>query len=242
MAKTSLPRGIRNNNPGNIEWGSPWQGLQARTSASDPRFCQFIDPASGIRALAVILTTYFDKRKAADGSKIDTIREVIERWAPPKKNGVVENNTTAYANQIARVLNMQPDDETLNLHDYETMRKVVEGIIRHENGSPEDYDRAPYNNINQWYTDEQIAEGLRRAGLVKPKTAVNRATVTATSVTGLGAAQLVDLVQPVKAAMDSAHGDISSGDWVRIAFGVVTIGIGLYMGWVAYQKHKAGAA
>jgi hypothetical protein len=61
-------------------------------------------------------------------------------------------------------------------------------------------------------------------------------------VTGLGAAQLVDLVTPVKAAMDSAHGDISSGDWVRIAFGVGTIAIGLYMGWVAYRKHKVGSA
>jgi hypothetical protein len=52
----------------------------------------------------------------------------------------------------------------------------------------------------------------------------------------------VDLVTPVKAAMDSAHGDISSGDWVRIAFGVGTIAIGLYMGWVAYRKHKVGSA
>lgn len=231
------PRGIRNNNPGNIEWGSPWQGLVPRDRATDPRFCQFTDPAYGIRALAVVLLTYYDKRKARDGSRIDSVREVIERWAPPS-----ENNTTAYAKQVAAVLNVDPNSETLNLHDYATLRGIVEGIIRHENGNPDSYGVAPFNNANQWYSDDVIDEGLRRAGVVKPQPAVNRATVTATSVAGLGAAQLVDMVQPVKAAMDSAHGDISSGDWVRIVFGAATIAVGLYMGWVAYRKHRAGSA
>lgn len=231
------PRGIRNNNPGNIEWGSPWQGLVPRDRATDPRFCQFTDPAYGIRALAVVLLTYYDKRKARDGSRIDSVREVIERWAPPS-----ENNTSAYAKQVAAVLNVDPNSETLNLHDYATLRGIVEGIIRHENGNPDSYGVAPFNNVNQWYSDDVIDEGLRRAGVVKPQPAVNRATVTATSVAGLGAAQLVDMVQPVKAAMDSAHGDISSGDWVRIVFGAATIAVGMYMGWVAYRKHRAGSA
>ncbi|AKJ74114.1 endolysin [Salmonella phage 35] len=236
MAKQK-PRGIRNNNPGNIEWGSPWQGLIPRSEATDSRFAQFKDPASGIRAIAVTLTTYYDKRKANDGSKIDSVREVIERWAP-----AVENNVSAYAKQVAAVLAVDPNSETLNLHDYDTMRGLVEGIIRHENGNPEAFGLTPYSNANTWYSDEVIEEGLRRAGIVKAAKPVNRTTVAATSVAGLGAAQLVDMVQPVKAAMDSAHGDISSGDWVRIAFGAATIGIGLYMGWVAYRKHRAGAA
>ncbi|ENL7150937.1 hypothetical protein AB5S46_003916 [Salmonella enterica subsp. enterica serovar Newport] len=236
MAKQK-PRGIRNNNPGNIEWGSPWQGLIPRSEATDSRFAQFKDPASGIRAIAVTLTTYYDKRKANDGSKIDSVREVIERWAP-----AVENNVSAYAKQVAAVLDVNPNSETLNLHDYDTMRSLVEGIIRHENGNPESFGLTPYNNANTWYSDEVIEEGLRRAGIVKTAKPVNRTTVAATSVAGLGAAQLVDMVQPVKAAMDSAHGDISSGDWVRIAFGAATIAIGLYMGWVAYRKHRAGAA
>ncbi|ARB11956.1 endolysin [Salmonella phage STP-2] len=236
MAKQK-PRGIRNNNPGNIEWGSPWQGLIPRSEATDSRFAQFKDPASGIRAIAVTLTTYYDKRKANDGSKIDSVREVIERWAP-----AVENNVSAYAKQVAAVLAVDPNSETLNLHDYDTMRGLVEGIIRHENGNPEAFGLTPYSNANTWYSDEVIEEGLRRAGIVKAAKPVNRTTVAATSVAGLGAAQLVDMVQPVKAAMDSAHGDISSGDWVRIAFGAATIAVGLYMGWVAYRKHRAGAA
>lgn len=230
-----LPRGFRNKNPGNIEWGSPWQGLIPRKQATDKRFCQFTDAAYGIRAIAIVLTTYFDKRKAKDGSKIDTIREVIERWAPP-----IENHTDIYANGIAKILNMSPDDNSLDLHDYDTMKGFVEGIIRHELGNPKTYGRKPTNTVNEWYTSEEIDEGLRRAGFVKPSKPTNKSVVTATGVTGLGAAQLVDMVQPIKHAMDSAHTDISSGDWVRIAFGVATVAVGVYMGYVAYKRHKAG--
>ena len=236
MAKLQ-PKGIRRNNPGNIEWGSPWQGLADPKDYPPDRFAAFVSAVYGIRALARTLITYYDKRKANDGSKIDSVREVIERWAP-----AVENNVSAYAKQVAAVLAVDPNSETLNLHDYDTMRGLVEGIIRHENGNPESFGLTPYNNANTWYPDEVIEEGLRRAGIVKAAKPVNRTTVAATSVAGLGAAQLVDMVQPVKAAMDSAHGDISSGDWVRIAFGAATIAIGLYMGWVAYRKHRAGAA
>ena len=52
------PRGIRNNNPGNLDKGAPWQGLV--NNSSEPRFCTFKDPVWGIRALAVTLITYHD--------------------------------------------------------------------------------------------------------------------------------------------------------------------------------------
>lgn len=39
------PRGIRNNNPGNLDKGSPWQGLVA--NPDEPRFCTFKDPVWG---------------------------------------------------------------------------------------------------------------------------------------------------------------------------------------------------
>lgn len=236
MAK-QLPRGYRNNNPGNIEWGSPWQGLINRQHATDPRFCQFNDPASGVRAIVVTLMTYFDKRKARDGSKIDTIREVIERWAPP-----VENHTKNYINNVSRLLDIDPDDETMDLHDYVTMRKFVEAIIYNELGDPKTYGVKTQNNINRWYPDDVIDEGMRRAGFVKPSKVVNSATVTATGVAGLGVGQLVDVIEPVKTALNSSHADISSGDYARMAFGVVTLAVGVYMAYVAYRKHKSGAS
>lgn len=231
-----LPRGFRNKNPGNIEWGSPWQGLAARTPNSDPRFCEFVDAASGIRAIAITLMTYFDKRKARDGSKIDTIREVIERWAPP-----IENHTNNYINHVSKLLDLAPNDESLDLHDYQTMRTFVEAIISQELGNPERYGAKRYDNINTWYPDDVIDEGLRRAGFAKPSKVINSATVTATGVAGLGVGQLIEIIDPVKTALNTSQADLTSGDYARIAFGAITLGVGVYMAYVAWRKHRAGA-
>lgn len=237
-----LPRGVRNNNPGNIRWGSPWQGLVKNGKRLDADFCLFVDPASGIRAIAVTLLTYYDKRKAKDGSKIDSIREVIERWAPP-----VENNTIAYANQIAKVLAISPDSETLNLHDYATMNGLLQGIIRHECGDPRVKGVTPYNTVNEWYPQDVIDEALRRAGIIKPQPAVASVPVTKTTaaaggVAAVGVGQLVDVSQPVIDALRNQQDNITSGEWVRIGFGVVTVGIGLWLAYLQYRKYKAGQA
>ncbi|SDB51146.1 hypothetical protein SAMN03159290_03904 [Pseudomonas sp. NFACC13-1] len=67
------------------------------TPQTDSQYVQYINPRWGIRAIARVLITYQDKRHAADGSTIDTVREIIERWAPPS-----ENNTDAYIISVAR--------------------------------------------------------------------------------------------------------------------------------------------
>lgn len=154
---TQKPKGIRRNNPGNLEWGSPWQGLANKADWPADRFAAFVDPAYGIRAIAMTLITYQDKRKAKDGSKIDSIREVIERWAPSSDN----NNVPAYAKSVAALLDgVGPDDEVVDMHNPVHLRALVEGIIRHENG------RGPLKTANSWYPDDVITEGLRRAGVV----------------------------------------------------------------------------
>lgn len=145
MAQT---RGIRNNNPGNIEHGSPWQGLAAEQW--DDRFCTFEKPVYGIRAIARILITYQDKRLAADGSKIDTVQEIVERWAPPH-----ENNTQSYGKHLRDALGIDRGTP-VNVHDFDTMRTLVETIILHENGV-------------QPYTDAQITKGLVLAGCEPPE-------------------------------------------------------------------------
>jgi len=150
-----LPRGIRNNNPGNIERdGTRWQGMAARQT--DGRFVVFTDAVWGIRAIARILITYQDRRRAADGSRIDTVRKFISRWAPP-----VENNTDAYARSVANALGVGVDDPDLDVYDYKTMHGLVGAIIRFENGSP------PHHASGLWYQDYDIQEGLRLAGIVR---------------------------------------------------------------------------
>ena len=57
---TPNPRGIRNNNPGNIRRnGDPWQGLAKEQN--DREFFTFKSAVYGIRALARLLITYQDK-------------------------------------------------------------------------------------------------------------------------------------------------------------------------------------
>ncbi|MDT3542003.1 hypothetical protein [Cronobacter sakazakii] len=227
------PRGIRNNNPGNLDRGSPWQGLV--NNPSEPRFCTFKDPVWGIRALAVTLITYHDKRRAKDGSSIDTISEVIERWAPPN-----ENDTAAYIREVAKAVGVTPD-MVIDLHDYDTLRPLVEAIIRHENG------RGPLKTLNSWYASEVIEEGLRRAGVVKAVKAVKALPVTketagATVTAGIGLAQLAEVIPQISAAMDKAQGNITSGDTVRIIFGVATILVAGFIVWSQVCKYKKGMA
>src|SRR3546814_16679791 len=96
-----IPRGIRLNNPGNIEHGAPWEGLDPRNR--DPRFCGFVSPEYGIRAIVRVLITYYDKRRARAGSRIDTVREIVERWAR-----AWETNTDAYAKQVVSMIHADP--------------------------------------------------------------------------------------------------------------------------------------
>lgn len=131
----SIPRGIRNNNPGNIRHGNDWRGLSEEQP--DQAFCTFTAPEYGLRAIVVILRNY--ERKHG----LRTVGEIINRWAPPN-----ENDTTGYAEHVARRLGVPVDEEIEVMHYIEML---VEAIVLHENGQ-------------QPYTDEQIAEAIRLAG------------------------------------------------------------------------------
>lgn len=116
------PRGIRNHNPGNIDrTGDKWQGMDADQSGDD-RFVVFVAPQWGIRALVKVLLSY--QRKHG----IKTIRGIINRWAPP-----VENNTSAYVDQVAKACGVEPDD-TIDIENKAVLRALVSSIIKHENG------------------------------------------------------------------------------------------------------------
>lgn len=118
----SIPRGIRNNNPGNIDRNATaWQGMAADQS-SDPRFVVFNSPEYGIRAMAKVLMSY--------GAKygIDTVRGVINRWAPPN-----ENDTEAYIVHVAETLGVGPDTH-ISLSSPSVLVVLVAAIIKHENG------------------------------------------------------------------------------------------------------------
>lgn len=140
------PRGIRNNNPGNIRWGDDWKGLVEQSKRTDKSFCQFYDIKYGIRALARILLNYRTRpgMPGVGNNGIDTVREVISRWAPPN-----ENNTEAYIQSVAKACGVTPE-ATLDMDDRGLMLKMVKAIISHENGV-------------QPYTDAVLMAGINLA-------------------------------------------------------------------------------
>jgi len=231
MAK--LPRGIRNNNPGNIEWGDPWQGLLEPKKRTDKRFAQFENPTMGIRAIARTLITYQDKYG------IKTIEDAIHRWAPPN-----ENDTLSYSSHVARLAEVSPN-QVVDFQNYTALKAMVEGIIRHENGNPRTYGLNPKANANEWYDDTIIDEGLRLAGVkrevnVVAKVPVTKETVGATVAAGTGVVQLADVVPAVAQAISRSEDNLTSGDWVRIIFAIITIAAAGYIAWSQLKKHKQG--
>lgn len=136
MSKT--PRGIRNNNPGNIErTKEKWVGM-AKDQSGDPRFIVFDAPVYGIRALAKVLLNY--QRKYG----IRSIYEAISRWAPPE-----ENDTESYAKAVAKAAGVEAD-AAVDFEDMRIMVPMVTAIIRHENGQ-------------QPYGEDVIMDGVRMA-------------------------------------------------------------------------------
>ncbi|MTI72221.1 MAG: structural protein P5 [Stenotrophomonas sp.] len=125
MDKKPTPRGVRNNNPGNIDRTAVvWQGEDRSPEAvkREPRFCVFMTPQAGFRALAKTLLTYQGRHG------LRTVKEIINRWAPPS-----ENNTSAYVAQVAREVGVG-GSEIIGLNRQVTLQRLVTAIARHENG------------------------------------------------------------------------------------------------------------
>lgn len=221
------PRGIRNNNPGNIRKGAKWQGLVMSHEEMDTAFAEFRDPTWGVRALATTLITYQDRYN------LDTVKDIIARWAPP-----VENNTDRYVSEVCRMTGFI-EDEPLDMHRYEALCPLVEAIIRHECG------KGPLATKNTWYDRDVIDTGLQRAGVVNSTALVARVpmtkeTVAATGTASLGAAQLADVAPQVMTALDSQQEQLSSGSIVRIVLGVMTIALAAYIAYSQIKKHQSG--
>lgn len=227
---SNLPLGVRLNNPGNLEWGDPWQGLVPRTesmyafkgNAQQKRFAQFKSPAYGIRAIARTLITYQDKYG------LRTVKEIIHRWAPS-----VENPTDAYVKAVRAVVG----GDYVDTHNYQDLRNLVEAIIRHENGPG-----GTFKNANNWYSDATIDEALKLAGVRKEagKVPVTKETIGATAAGATGVGQLVEVMPAVSDALTKADSHLSSGSWVRITLGLVTIGVAVFIAYSQVKRKQAG--
>ena len=140
-----LPRGIRNNNPGNIRH-SPAAWLGKAAEQKDTSFVCFKTPEYGIRAMARILINY-QKRY-----NLKTIEKMISRWAPPN-----ENNTAAYVAAVSRSVGLTKNSDINLITERQKFNRLLKAIINHENGSPK-----PSGKL-EWYSDSVISKGIMMA-------------------------------------------------------------------------------
>jgi hypothetical protein len=116
----NLPRGLRNNNPLNIEAGDFTKG-QPGFVGSDGRFARFETPDQGIAAASKLLDTYESKYG------LNTPAGIIGRWAPQG-----ENNSAAYAAAVAKKLGIGPNDPITP----EMRPRLIAAMSEVENGRP----------------------------------------------------------------------------------------------------------
>lgn len=214
----SLPRGIRNNNPGNLRrTNDPWQGLVSKQTDKD--FFTFKSEVYGIRALARTLIAY------QDNHCLRTIRQIISRWAPAS-----ENNTGAYIESVAKNTGFDAD-RPLDMHRFDQLKLVVEAIIRHENGQ-------------QPYTGTQITKALVLAG-VEPeqqslqKTRTVKAGQAATAGTvGVGVIEAVrETIEPATSSLTAMAPYLEAAKWLLLA--ITLIGIGAML-WARIDDRRKG--
>ena len=115
---SDLPRGMRNNNPGNLKFFNiGWQG----ETGSDGTFSIFSLYKYGIRAM--LLDLIGDYRK--DGKR--TLRQLVNEFAPNS-----ENLTSSYISFVAQRTGINADEQFLD--SYANWKKIVTAMARFENG------------------------------------------------------------------------------------------------------------
>ena len=167
------PRGIRNNNPLNLRRGdTAWAGLSG--VQRDTVFYTFESPEYGIRAAAKVLQTYQEKHG------INTVRQVVTRWAPS-----TENDTSAYVTAVT-IWSGLDADEAVDLSSYEVVLPLLRAMCRFENGRPADGER--------WYDAATWEKGLRLAGLSPNKALIGSRTMKGTATAGAGIAASIGVL------------------------------------------------
>ncbi|CUJ98322.1 Uncharacterised protein [Achromobacter sp. 2789STDY5608615] len=131
-------RGIRNNNPGNLNF----VGQRGATrEGGEGRFAKWKTAREGLQALA--------NQLRLDGSRgLDNLRSLISKYAPPG-----ENNTEGYIQFLSGFMGIDPNERFDVQTDPAALSMLMRGIIQHENG---------YNP----YSRDQIDEAIGSSGLV----------------------------------------------------------------------------
>lgn len=131
------PRGVRNNNPGNLNFAG--QAGATLEGGSNARFAKFGSMQEGVAALVNQIGLYGKRGK-------NTIRQIVSTFAPSS-----ENDTNAYIAAVSKQMGIGPDD-TLDLNSAAQVQALVKAIVRQEGNA-------------SGVTDEQIAQGFAMSKL-----------------------------------------------------------------------------
>ncbi|MBC0853897.1 hypothetical protein [Pantoea stewartii] len=118
--KKDAPRGIRNNNPGNLNYAR--QDGATKEAGENGRFAVFSSMRDGISALHRQIQLYLQRG-------VNTIDSIVNKYAPSSDG----NNVQAYIQQLVGATG-KGANETLSGDDQGTVFKLIRGIINHENG------------------------------------------------------------------------------------------------------------
>lgn len=114
---SGAPRGIVNNNPGNIVYSASnnWQGQ----TGTDGTFAVFDTPQDGLRAMMDLLNSYIV-------SGLNTIAKISTKWTTTQQ--------TAWANNVSQYAGIGLNDILPN-SDETTLGKLANGVTVAENGT-----------------------------------------------------------------------------------------------------------
>ncbi|WP_159739257.1 structural protein [Vibrio atypicus] len=132
------PRGVRANNPLNIESNANNNWVGKVSPSVDKRFETFQAPEYGFRAGAILLRNTYQGRYG-----LESIRELIHKFAPSH-----ENDSDNYANFVAKQLNVSPD-APINLQSDGTLARMIHAMSIME--------------VGRHYTLEQAQQGVQMA-------------------------------------------------------------------------------
>ncbi|NDO80209.1 hypothetical protein CJP72_05280 [Citrobacter sp. NCU1] len=115
-----LPRGLRNNNPGNLNFVGQY-GAKLE-DGPDARFAQFPSMLDGIAALDKQVGLYLKRGT-------NTIDKIIDIYAPKSD----KNDTNAYKKYLTTFTGLSANDK-IDGSNTEQIKRLIVGIINHENG------------------------------------------------------------------------------------------------------------
>jgi len=124
-AIANVARGLRNNNPGNVELTTPataWVGWVGAAEQTDRRYVQMRTMAAGVRMALTVFRNY----QKHYGLK--NVAELVARWAP-----ATENDTAAYVADVAARVGIAPGFP-IDLRNRDTAFDFLRAVFRHENG------------------------------------------------------------------------------------------------------------